>query len=414
MKAHYSALKGFEDILPPASFLWRKLEDTARAVFESCGYNGIRVPIAESTDIFTRSIGETSDIVSKEMYTWQDKGGRSMTLRPEGTAPVVRAYVEHNLSQLPAPQKFYYAGPMFRYERPQKGRQRQFHQIGVECFGAAAPEADAEAIYMLCKFLELAGVTDFSLEVNSIGDAKCRPVFRQRLVEFFAPVKNELCPDCQRRYEQNPMRILDCKAPRCIELRAGAPAITDTLCDECRAHYESLQGLLDSLGVKYKKNPLLVRGLDYYTRTTFEARSSLLGAQDAFAAGGRYDGLVEEFGGPATPAVGFAIGMERLANMLEGTAAAPAMDAFIAYIGDGTPVKALGLAARLRDKGFRVELGFGGSLKSQLRKADKHGARFAFIIGEDELASGTVKWKNLKEHTSGETAEKDAELLIET
>ncbi|MDA8174816.1 MAG: histidine--tRNA ligase [Nitrospiraceae bacterium] len=414
MRARYNALKGFEDILPPSSGLWKELEDKASRVFLSCGYNEIRVPIAESTDLFARSIGETSDIVSKEMYTFMDKGCRSMTLRPEGTAPVARAYVEHNLSILPPPQKFYYAGPMFRYERPQKGRQRQFHQVGVECFGAGAPEADAEVIYMLCRFLEAAGVRDFRLDVNSIGDDKCRPVFRQRLVEFFAPVKNELCPDCQRRYEQNPLRILDCKVPRCVELRANAPAITDSLCDECRAHYENVLGFLDTLGIKYNKNPLLVRGLDYYTRTTFEARSSLLGAQDAFAAGGRYDGLVEEFGGPSTPAVGFAVGMERLAGMLEGNAALPVMDAFIAYIGNGTPQRALKLAAGLRENGCRVELGFGGSLKSQLRKADKHGARFAFIIGEEELASGMVKWKDLKQHTSGETPERDAGLLLKT
>ncbi|MDA8169730.1 MAG: histidine--tRNA ligase [Nitrospiraceae bacterium] len=402
MSSRFAALKGVEDILPPDSYLRQFIEDKARSVFGSYGFGEIKTPIIEHTDLFLRSIGETSDIVSKEMYTFTDKGGRSITLRPEGTASVVRAYVEHSLAMRPSPQKFYYMGPMFRYERPQKGRQRQFYQIGVEAFGVAEARMDAEVILMLMLHLDRIGLEDLSLELNSIGCGECRPAFKEALRDFFAPKLPELCPDCQRRFETNPLRILDCKVERCIEIRKDAPLVTDYLCGNCRSHFDSLLKLLGVMGVKYTLNPHMVRGLDYYTRTTFEVTTENLGAQKAVAAGGRYDGLVEEFGGPATPAIGFAMGVERLAALLKDKAAPPITDFFVASLGEEAATQALKLASGLRAEGIRGELGYGGSLKSQLRKAGKLGARFAIIIGEDELKSGLLKWKDLKKGESGE------------
>ena len=376
-----------------------------RDVFSRYGFRDIRVPIIEFTEVFTRSIGETTDIVEKEMYTFMDKAGRSITLRPEGTAPVVRSYVEKHLYTEPAPQKFYYTGPMFRYERPQKGRQRQFYQIGVEAFGVAEPKIDAEVLAMLVGFLEALGVKDYRLELNSIGCPKCRPVYKEALKAFFSPLIGSLCPDCKRRYEVNPLRILDCKVEACIALRKGAPKVTDYLCEECREHFEELKSLLDTLGIRYSLNPEMVRGLDYYTRTTFEATSEFLGSQKAFAAGGRYDGLVEEFGGPSTPAIGFAVGVERLLHLLKDKQAeALGPDVFIASIGKEADREALRLAGGLRAEGLWAELGYSGaSLKSQLRRADRIGAAIALILGEEELGKGALKWKDLKDGSSGET-----------
>lgn len=400
----YNSVKGVEDILPPATLKWRAVEAAAGEVFAAYGYQELRPPVMEFTEVFTRSIGEASDIVEKEMYTFNDRAGRSITLRPEGTAPAVRCFVENRLYNMPAPQKFYYSGPMFRYERPQRGRQRQFYQIGVEAFGSAEPKIDAEIIHMLKLFLERAGLEGLSMEINSIGCKDCRPAHKEALINFFSPRIDALCEDCRRRYTQNPLRILDCKVGGCIEQRKGAPLVSDFLCGDCKGHFDELRRLLDALDVPYSVNPEMVRGLDYYTRTTFEVKSAGLGAQNSVAAGGRYDGLVGDFGGPPTPAIGFAVGMERLVSLIKKeTPPSPAL--FIASLGEAASDWAFLTASRLRAGGLWVELGYeGGSLRSQMRRADRLGAEFLFIIGEDELKKGSAGWKNLKDGSTGEVA----------
>ena len=411
----YSALKGVHDILPPDIYVWQKAESTAKEIFSAYGFQEIRVPIIESTDIFVRSIGETSDIVEKEMYTFPDRADRSITLRPEGTASVVRSYVENHLYNLPSPQKFFYSGPMFRYERPQKGRFRQFYQIGVEAFGAAEPKLDAEIVSMLKLFLERLQMKELKFEVNSIGCEKCRPDYKKALVIFFSAKVKDLCPDCNRRYINNPLRILDCKGSKCTELRKGSPKITDYLCKECKSHFEEFLSLLNILHITCNVNPDMVRGLDYYTRTTFEITSELLGAQKTVAAGGRYDRLVEEFGGPPIPAIGFAIGMERLVEIIKNVNpefCIPAPKVFIAAIGKKASAEGLLIAEQLRARDVQTELGYdGASLKSQLRRADKLSSNYVFIIGDNELQSGMIKWKNLKDSSQGEIGIKDASEL---
>jgi len=406
----YKAVKGVRDILPPEVFTWQRLEGAAREAFRVYGFQELRPPIMEATDVFARSIGETSDIVEKEMYTFEDKGGRSVTLRPEGTAPIVRAFVENHLHTLPSPQKFCYSGPMFRYERPQKGRLRQFHQIGAEAFGVAGPAMDAEVVSLLMALLEGTGLTGLAVQINSIGCKECRPGYRAALMDFFSTRVEGLCPDCKRRQTQNPLRILDCKVPGCIELRKGAPLVTEYLCGACREHYAELKSMLGALGVRYSENPQMVRGLDYYTRTTFEVTSEGLGAQNAVAAGGRYDGLVREFGGPDTPAIGFAVGMERLVELAgQGGPEVPAPRVFIAALGRDATVRSLEMASRFRREGVWAELGYGeGSLKSQMRRADRMKAGFVFIIGEDELRKGMLNWKNLGDGSSGEVGFEEA------
>jgi histidyl-tRNA synthetase len=391
------------DLLPPDIFLWQKVEEAARKVFRVYGYQEIRPPIMEATAVFTRSIGETSDIVEKEMYTFPDKAQRSMTLRPEGTASIVRCYVEKNLHNLAAPQKFYYYGPMFRYERPQKGRQRQFYQIGAEAFGEKGARMDAEIISMLGTMLERTGLEELRFKINSIGCQECRPGYRDALTGFLSSKIDDLCEDCKRRYERNPLRILDCKARGCIELRKDAPFVSEHLCDGCKTHFDELREILDLLDVRYEVDPRMVRGLDYYTRTTFEVTSEHLGAQDAVAAGGRYDRLVEEFGGRSTPAVGFAIGMERLISLIKNNKEhIPSPEIYIAAHGSDAYKEALLLARSLRVEGFWVELAYSeSSLRSQMKRADKSGAFFTLIIGEDELRSGTVSWKNMKDGSDG-------------
>jgi histidyl-tRNA synthetase len=288
----YSALKGVHDIFPPDIYTWQRVEEVAENVFSAYGFQELRAPIIESTEIFIRSIGETTDIVEKEMYTFPDKAGRRITLRPEGTAPAVRCYVEHHLYNLPSPQKFFYSGPMFRYERPQAGRFRQFVQIGAEAFGVAEPKIDAEILSMLRLLFERLGLQGLNFEVNSIGCEKCRPGYRKALIDFFSDKLDGFCPDCKRRYDQNPLRILDCKVEACVKLRADAPRVTDFLCDECKEHFNTFLSYLKLLDIPHIINPNMVRGLDYYTRTTFEVTCEHLGAQNAIAAGGRYDGLV--------------------------------------------------------------------------------------------------------------------------
>jgi histidyl-tRNA synthetase len=401
----YTSLKGIQDILPPAISQWQKIEQTAKDVFSVYGFQELRAPIIESTDVFIRSIGETTDIVEKEMYTFSDKAGRSVTLRPEGTAPVVRCYVQNRLYDLPSPQKFFYSGPMFRYERPQKGRFRQFYQIGVEALGTSDPKLDAEILFMLRLFLERIGLEGLSFEVNSIGCEKCRPDYKKALLNFLSGKIDEFCPDCKRRYTFNPLRILDCKVRECIKLRVGAPKVTDFLCNDCREHFDALLSLLRLHNFPHIINPDMVRGLDYYTRTTFEVTSTKLGAQNTVAAGGRYDRLVEEFGGPPTPAIGFAMGMERIVELLKASdkLKIPAPRVFIATIGAPAEKEGLILAEKLRGKGFWVEISYAGSsLRSQLRKADRLSSAYVFMLGDDEISSGKIKWKRLSDGSQGE------------
>lgn len=401
----YRGLKGMQDILPPDIYIWQKVENIAREVFSSYGFKEIRLPVVESTDIFTRSIGINTDIVEKEMYTFNDKAGRSITLRPEGTASVVRCYVENHLYNFPSPQKYYYIGPMFRYERPQAERYRQFYQIGVEAFASPHPSMDAEVIAMLAYFFEKIGLTELDFQINSIGCEKCRPHYRNSLLDFFSDKIDNLCPDCMRRYEQNPLRILDCKVSRCMEIRAEAPKVNDFLCGDCKSHFDILLSLIGRLGIAYSVNPAMVRGLDYYTRTTFEVASRNLGAQNAVAAGGRYDNLVKEFGGPETPAVGFAVGMERIIELLKKADQHdfPTPTVFIATVGEKAVIKSMLIADELRRKGLWIELGDAGtSLKSQMRRADRLSAEYVFIIGDTEINFKKIKWKKLSDSTQGE------------
>jgi histidyl-tRNA synthetase len=401
----YSALRGTQDIFPPEIYIWQKVEKVARDVFSAYGFQELRAPIIESTEIFVRSIGETSDIVEKEMYTFSDKAGRSVTLRPEGTAPVVRCYVQNRLYNLPSPQKFFYSGPMFRYERPQKGRLRQFYHVGVEALGTSDPKIDAEILLMLKIILDKLNLKELSYELNSIGCEKCRPDYKKALLNFLSDRINGFCPDCKRRYEFNPLRILDCKVKECIKLRMDAPKVTDFLCEDCKEHFETLMSLLKLADFPYTVNHDMVRGLDYYTRTTFEVKSKQLGAQNAVAAGGRYDKLVEEFGGPPTPAIGFAIGMERVSELLSSSykTEIPVPEVFIATVGLPAENESLVIASRLREKGIWVEIGYTGhSLRSQLRRADRLSARYVLIMGDDEIKSSKLKWKRLSDGRQGE------------
>lgn len=402
----YRKLKGVQDILPPDIFVWQHIEEKAREIFKRYGYREIRLPIMESTDIFIRSIGETSDIVEKEMYTFQDKGDRSITLRPEGTAPFVRAYVENHLYNEPAPQKFYYMGPMFRYERPQANRYRQFYQMGAEAMGTDNPHLDAEIISMLSSVLETIGLSGLNFEITSIGCRECRPAYTKALKDFLEDRLGDLCSDCGRRFKTNPLRVLDCKVPGCITARKGSPPVVDYLCSECGGHFGQLRENLKKLNVPHTINPNLVRGLDYYTRTAFEVSSENLGSQSAVAAGGRYDGMVKEFGGPATPGIGFAIGMERIIplikNKLEIT---DGPELFICPLGEAAAERSLMIAEELRTKGIRAEVNYDNtSIRSQMRKANRLNALNVVVIGENELDKKTVSIKNMaaKQDTSAE------------
>lgn len=400
-KAESRSLRGFHDVLPGDVRRWQFIEGGARRVFDLYGYSEIRIPVLEFTDVFARSLGTTTDIVEKEMYTFTDRDGSSITLRPEGTAGVVRSYVENSMHSKSPVNKLWYGGMMFRHERPQKGRYRGFYQIGAELLGPEEPAADAELITMVWKFLAEIGLSGrLTLELSSLGDGACRPQYRQKLIDYFTPRKDKLCEDCRRRLDTNPLRIFDCKEEGCRAVAANAPKMLDNLCEDCAAHFTEVKGFLHSAGIPYEINPKIVRGLDYYTRTVFEVTTNELGSQNAVAAGGRYDGLVEELGGPSTPAVGFATGMERLVLLHEK--AYPGgfekeVGVFIAHIGQGTRTEAFKLAAALRDKGVSVEMEYGGrSLKSQLKRADKSGAEYTIIIGEDELSRGKVKVRRME------------------
>ena len=392
------------DILPGEVATWQFLEKTARRIFQTYGFAEIRVPVVEKTELFCRSIGETTDIVEKEMYTFDDKSGNSLTLRPEGTAPVMRSFIEHKLHALDPVAKLYYLGPMFRYERPQKGRYRQFHQIGAEAIGVEDAKIDAQVLAMLVHFFDEAAIPDVSLQVNSLGCPECRPGYRQTLIAFLADRLDSLCEDCRRRYRTNPLRVLDCKVPGCKEATADAPSVLDHLCGGCADHFSQVRDYLEDLRISFSVNPRMVRGLDYYTRTTFEMVTGSLGAQNAVAAGGRYDGLIRDLGGPALPGIGFAMGLERLVLLKGGEPIAPPRPAlFLAALGTEASRHAFLLMAELQRRGIHVEMDYEGkSLKSQLRRADKLRARFVLILGEDELNRQVAQLRDMDASTQEE------------
>ena len=409
-----TGIKGMNDILPGEVETWQFLEEKARQVFSAFGYREIRVPVVEKTELFCRSIGETTDIVEKEMYTFADKGGTSMTLRPEGTAPVIRAFIEHKLHALDPVTKLYYLGAMFRHERPQKGRYRQFHQIGAEVIGLDDPKIDAQLLAMLSHFFQTAGIDGITLQVNSLGCPECRPAYRHALLAFLNDRLAQLCADCQRRAVTNPLRALDCKVPGCIEATVGAPAVIDHLCAGCSTHFESLRGHLIDLDVPFAINPRMVRGLDYYTKTTFEMVTDRLGAQSAVAAGGRYDRLVADLGGPPLPGIGFAMGVERLALLLGSRDdAAPRPALFIATLGADAERFGFRLLTCLQRQGIYAEMEYAGkSLKAQLRRADKFGSLNVLILGGDELARGVAQLRDMAAGTQEEVPLADIEHLV--
>ena len=399
-----TGIKGMNDILPGDVETWQHLEEQARKVFGAFGYREIRVPVVEKTDLFCRSIGETTDIVEKEMYTFTDKGGTSMTLRPEGTAPVMRSFIQHKMYAQDPVSKLYYIGPMFRHERPQKGRYRQFHQIGAEVIGVDDPKIDAQVLAMLSHYFQTTKIPDVVLQINSLGCPECRPSYRETLISFLEQHIESLCADCQRRYTTNPLRVLDCKVPGCKEATVDAPAMLNNLCIGCETHFGQVKEHLDALSVSYTVNPRMVRGLDYYTKTTFEMVTSSLGSQNAVAAGGRYNGLIKDLGGPDLPGIGFAIGLERLALMLgEQSIEPPRPELFIATLGETATKAGFAMLTRLQREGVLVEMEYTGkSLKAQLRRADKMKTRRVLILGEDELERGVAQLRNMDESSQEE------------
>ncbi|MFN0063361.1 MAG: histidine--tRNA ligase [Myxococcaceae bacterium] len=389
-------VKGMNDVLPPETAQWRALEQKAREWMRRFGYAEVRTPVLEDTALFVRGVGEATDIVGKEMYTFEDKGGRSVSLRPEGTAPAVRAYIEHAVANKEPVTRWFYFGPMFRYERMKTGRYRQFWQLGAEAYGAGDPAQDVEVIELAVRFLDELGLKSVSLQLNSLGDAACRPVYIEKLTAFLTERQSSLCAECQSRLTRNPLRVLDCKNPTCQEVVATAPTMLDGLCTDCRQHFVDVRRKLERLAIPYVVNPRMVRGLDYYTRTAFEfvADDPVLGTASAVGGGGRYDKLIGQLGGAETPAIGWAMGIERLC-LLQGDALQAERPAlFVAAAGDAARDEALALVSRLRRAGAWVEFDpRGGSLKSQLKRADKVGAWYALVLGEDELARGAATLK---------------------
>jgi histidyl-tRNA synthetase len=389
------AVKGTRDLLPPATEVWNRVEATARAVFRAYHYQEIRTPILEETQLFARGVGAETDIVTKEMYTFDDRDGSSLTLRPENTASVIRAYIEHRLDQRPGVQKLYYMGPMFRRERPQKGRYRQFYQIGAEAIGSESPMIDAEVIAMVIEILERSGLRGFHLLINSVGDHNCRPQYIETLRHALEPVASGMCGDCRRRSQTNPLRVLDCKVEADQPIIEKLPMLIDHLCEPCRAHFEAVKQHLCDLGVRYEVRPRLVRGLDYYMRTTFEVVHGALGAQNSVLGGGRYDGLAESLGSKVhSPGIGFSIGEDRLVMSVEGSHAPAPLDLFLAPIGEAALRHAVVMARDFRRAGLSVELAE-GKMKRIMELADKSGARFTLIVGDDELAAGRYQLKNM-------------------
>ncbi len=390
--------KGTNDLLPEEIWRWHKLEELIRKECALFNFHEIRTPVFEETKLFQRGIGEGTDIVEKEMYTFTDKGGRSLTLRPEGTASVVRAFIENNLKGMGLPVKLYYFGPMFRYERPQAGRYRQFYQFGVECFGSMEPVLDAEVILLASEIYKKLGIKNVVLRLNSIGCPQCRPLYIAKLIEQLGNNKDKLCQDCLRRLDVNPLRVLDCKEKKCQAITTSLPSITDYLCPECKTHFTKLKQILTLWKLSYVEEPRLVRGLDYYTKTVFEFTGENLGAQNAIGAGGRYDKLVEEIGGEKTYAVGFAMGIERTLQSVDASwQKEPDVDLYIVSIGDQTKEEALRQLILARQQGIKAELDtLNRSVKAQFKQADKLRAKFCLILGPDELVKGQVKLKNMQ------------------
>ena len=415
MAKSITALRGTQDVLPRQSRQWQYVEHTLLETARLAGFQELRVPVFESTELFTHSVGDTTDVVQKEMYTFEDKGGRSITLRPEGTAGAVRSLIEHGLYNDPLPVKACYVLSCYRYEKPQAGRLREFHQFGVECFGAASPAADAEVISIGAQGLAALGISGIRLEINSIGCPECRSKYTQALKEYFRARQDELCETCRGRLERNPMRILDCKSPVCSAIAAGAPHMLDYLCGECADHFDALQKHLTAMGIAYEINPTIVRGLDYYTRTVFEFVTDELGAQAAVCAGGRYDGLVEYMGGPSMPSLGFGMGLERVIALMDkqGCALPPEKpcELYIAPLDSASSVEANRLCMALRAEGFGAQTDLAGrGLKAQMKYADKLGAKFTLVLGEEERSSGKAVLKNM---TTGERQEIAIANLIE-
>ncbi|GKW14120.1 histidine--tRNA ligase [Pectobacterium actinidiae] len=421
MAKNIQAIRGMNDYLPAETALWQRIENSLKQVLSGYGYNEIRLPIVEQTPLFKRAIGEVTDVVEKEMYTFDDRNGDSLTLRPEGTAGCVRAGIEHGILYNQE-QRLWYVGPMFRYERPQKGRYRQFHQLGCEVFGLQGPDIDAELILMTARWWRVLGIADHvKLELNSIGSLDARARYREALVAFLEQHKDQLDEDCLRRMYTNPLRVLDTKNPQIQVLLNDAPVLTDYLDDESRAHFEALGELLTQSGIPYTVNPRLVRGLDYYNRTVFEWVTTSLGAQGTVCAGGRYDGMVEQLGGHATPAVGFAMGLERLVLLVQSVnpdfKAQPGVDAYLISSGAGTQAAAMQLAEKLRDALPQLKLMTnygGGNFKKQFARADKWGARVALVLGENEVAAGQVVVKNLSNGEQDTLAQADVASRLAT
>lgn len=395
------AIKGTQDTLPKDSYKIRFVEQTIAEIAGNYGFKEIRTPVFEHTELFNRSVGDTTDVVQKEMYTFEDKGGRSITLRPEGTAGAMRSFLEHGLFNDPLPQKVFYQTSCYRYEKPQAGRLREFHQFGVECFGTDNPAADAEIISLGNEIFGFLGITDLELQINSIGCPTCRAEYQKALKEYFSSKSDELCGTCLDRLDRNPMRILDCKSSVCSEIAKGAPTVLEFLCDDCKAHFETVKKYLDAMNIAYTVNPSIVRGLDYYTKTVFEFVSTGIGAQGTVCGGGRYDGLAEELGGNHIPSLGFAMGMERLMLVLEAQGIELPSDSpcnlYIATAGEAASLKAVQIATSLREEGMYVLFDtVGRGIKAQMKYANKIGAEYVVVIGDNELESGTVQLKNME------------------
>ena len=408
------APRGTNDVLSTDSSKWQYIEAKARDICRRFGYGEVRTPTFEHTELFLRGVGDTTDVVEKQMYTFEDKGNRSITLRPEGTASAARAYIEHNLGAQPLPVKLYYVIPCFRYEKPQAGRLREFHQFGVEVFGSQASTVDAEIISLAVLFLRELGLTDLTLNINSIGCPTCRKKYNEVLISYFKEHDSELCDTCKSRLERNPLRILDCKSPICGALAKGAPKLIDYICTECSEHFDAVKSALDGMGIAYQVDPDIVRGLDYYTKTVFEVTSNDIGSQSAVCGGGRYDGLIEELGGTATPGIGFALGIERLIMVMEnkglpfGTPEMPML--FVANIGDAAGAYAEKLVYNLRQNGISCEKDrMGRSLKAQMKYANKAGYVYTVVLGDDEIAQNKAE---LKRMADGETTTVELDQMI--
>ncbi len=415
MQLSIKAIKGTQDVLPSVSYKNQFVEKTALEIAETFGFKEIRTPVFEQTELFQRSVGDTTDVVQKEMYTFTDKGDRSITLRPEGTAGAVRAFLEHGLFNDALPQKVCYVTSCYRYEKPQAGRLREFHQFGVECFGTASPAADAEIISLANEIFGFLGVKNLELQINSIGCPKCRAEYHKALKAYFEEYKKDLCETCLDRLDRNPMRILDCKSPICSKIAENAPVVLDFLCDECKEHFDKVKKYLESMKIEYKINPQIVRGLDYYTKTVFEFVSTEIGAQGTVCGGGRYDGLVEEMGGAHTPSLGFAMGLERLLMLLDAQGIelpeSRKCEVYIASLGETAGLKAAEIVTDLRSGGISAQFDVvGRSVKAQMKYAGKIESQYSMVLGESEIENGKAMLKNME---TGDMAEVELETFAE-